>query len=103
MDIAAKEYADAMEKGWNLCPVMNPLYFYSGSPTEPTSCCANGHAALGANGSASSWIHFEDTVEHVKVRVNKRDIELYAAVDILTANGWTTPQIVAWIRECNKD
>jgi len=55
------------------------------------------------------WYEFEETVEHIKVNYwNKQKtsmliISLPHAIDILVTDGWTTPQVVEWLRSHEND
>jgi len=111
MDYAVKNYADAMEKGWIKCPVMvNNRFWIGDDPRKPDACCSNGHAALGSSyANANFWYEFEKTVKHIKVNYwNKQKtsmliVSLPHAIDILISDGWTTPQVVEWLRSHEND
>ena len=97
-----KELADAMEKGWKLCPKMVNVSFYTGDRKNPTACCARGHAALGKYGDASrvdrSWDNDFHILWSQHVKFSDHTDRLAYAINDLVDLGWTTPQVVAWLR-----
>jgi hypothetical protein len=109
---AVKNYADAMERGWMMCPVMVSDRFWLGlDPRNPEACCSNGHAALGSDEyrNADDWFGFRATIDDIKVEYTNKEnnstmpIRLASVIDILVGDGWTTPQIIAWLRSHQDD
>jgi len=106
-----KELADAMEKGWKKVPVMYKDYFWTGSRTNPTACCARGHAGLGYNGDPEQgniWGHFEKLLDKQKVTSpnpkNKFNLTLAVAIDALVLDyNWDTPKVIKWLRSHQND
>ena len=100
MNQQLKDFADAMERGWNLCPNMEHDKFYKGFPTAPTACCANGHAALGMYGNANRWddLDYACTQQVKHPHQGGENILLRSAINKLVKDGWTTLQVIEWLR-----
>lgn len=99
-----KELADAMEAGWKLCPHMVSHSFFTSkdnsnqTPEAPTACCPRGHAGLGKYGSADKHTLFPVLFSQ-RVQFPSYSIDCLAyAINELADKGWTTPQVVAWLR-----
>ena len=102
--VALRELADAMEAGWNKVPYMERTFFYyGGTSTNPSRCCARGHAGLGKNGDAHQGTAYEFPIlEEQQVQMPDDATETFGlneAIDDLVAfYGWNTPDVVRWIR-----
>jgi len=101
-----KELADAMERGWEICPhTINDSFFTPYlTPKNPLACCPRGHAGLGKYGDASRHTEFPVLFSQ-KVQLPMWygvDILAYAINELADA-GWTTPQVVAWLRTHEQD
>lgn len=107
-----KELADAMEKGWKLCPRMvdGATYFSGGDSKRPTACCAKGHAFLAIRGDALPSMYLRERFEifsAFKQEVMNESGDCATLFEILNdlvhEHGWTTPQVIAWLRTHEND
>jgi len=115
-----KELADAMERGWSILPHMSFfMFFQSDHPRfnqwnfrefKANSACAQGHALLGtpkAKGINDRHTFFpilmEQRVFYKRPYNFSEEISLGSAIDKLVSIGWTTPQVVEWLRSHQND
>jgi hypothetical protein len=111
-----KDLADAMEAGWNKVPRMSNWYFSIKSHDMLRSvirnlhgveaACAQGHALIGKGVLDADQRHTLFPIlrkQTVQVRPTcTGDLE-YAINTLVMNEGWTTPQVVAWLRTHEQD
>jgi len=107
-----KLLADAMEKGWKMCPKMMDGwgYFRGKRRSSPEACCAKGHAFLGQYGDAmfslSVDVRFAAFLAFKQLVLDEagEETDLFTFLNELSHEyGWTTPQIVKWLRSHQND
>jgi len=96
-----KQLADAMEKGWQKIPHQNKRVFFGYEHNKIVSCCAMGHALVGARVSVSRMGKRFPILNNQKVFTTSTKIymSLFEAIAVLNDNhDWTTLQVVDWLR-----
>ena len=102
-----KALADAMERGWKLYPRNTAGYTYFVYEDHIAGFCPLGHACVGVGihaDIANANSIFSVLLTQNVAWLNEADLTLSETIiELADAEGWTTPQVIAWLRTHEND
>ena len=104
-----KDFADAMEAGWQKVPNMC-WCFFKRDDNKIIAACAMGHALLGKGEITAARVSQLFPIIQKQMVKNifqgseaDTKVNLEIALNELVKEGWTTPQVIEWLRSHQED